>query len=97
MTNSIKHIKAMVEVEVEIQLPDDLDLKDPELLDNISNMGFPVDSEEDIYAHIVSLLLNGGEGYNHDVFGWLLPFYDKRAETKFKNLQVNIDNLSIEN
>lgn len=95
--NDFKRVEAQVSVTVEICLPDYLDLSDLNILEQMTRCGFPTDNEVDAYKHVVDLLLNGGEGSNYDVFGWVMADWMPKAETKIRNLNIDIDDCKILN
>lgn len=95
-TKTFKRIQATIDVSVEIALPDYLDLSDPETFEQMSGCGYPVDSEQDVYAHIVRLLLMGGENCQHDVFGWLREDISwMNADTKYRQLDIEVEHCEI--
>lgn len=88
--NKFKKITTTIEVSVEIALPDFLDLSDPQILDEINGAGYPVESEKEVYEHAVLLLLEGGAGYEHDVFGYIVSDPNKTSETRYRKLDKSI-------
>ncbi|TCB49863.1 hypothetical protein E0H80_10645 [Acinetobacter sp. ANC 4779] len=98
-----KLVKLTVEVEIEIELPENLANPTPEDIEGINYCGFDVKSSNDVYKEAGRLILWGYTNCNNDVFGvfhhpWRKSDLKNAERECFYDIQdIYVDEFSVEN
>ena len=96
-----KRVTLTVEVEMEIELSEDFSNLTPELIKDINYCGYNISSTDELYVAAAKLVLNGGSGTAWDVFGLVIPSWNKGLEgisdnsTFFNRLDLHVEDYEV--
>ena len=76
-----KLVTMTVEVEIEIELSETFNNLTPELIKDINACGYDISNSDELYVAAAKLVLNGGSDSAWDVFGLVIPSWNKGLES----------------
>ena len=97
-----KKVTLTVEVEMEIELSKTFNNLTPELIKDINACGYDISNSDELYVAAAKLVLNGGSDSAWDVFGLVIPSWNKGLEsipdesTFFNRLDLYVEDYEIE-